>query len=567
MDDLIPIARKYALQNAVLHNGKADAGAAIGKMMSDHALRARSKEVIAAANNAVAEVNALTPEQQRAELEKSAPELLEKGKKKRDFSLIELPNAEQGKVVTRFPPEPNGYLHIGHAKAAIIDHEYARMYDGKLILRFDDTNPEKEDALFYEAQKKDLEWLGIKWDVEICTSQHIPKLYELAEQMIRQGDCYICECSQEDIGKGRYAGVPCKCREKTPEQNMMEWNELLHGKSESILRLKGDMKSQNTAMRDPTMFRVIEKPHPLLGAKYRLWPTYDFAGSIMDSISGVTHAFRTKEYELRDEVYFFVLDRLKLRKPALMEFARLAIEGMPVSKRLIKPLIDEKKVSGYDDPRLPTLRGLRRRGILPEAIKQFVLSQGKSKSESTITFDQVEAFNRKILDPVSRRAFFVPNPVMVAVGGAATCEVVLKYHPDANLGERAMHAGSTFYIPKSDADLLASGETFRLKDLYNVTVVSNGTGGIIAKFAGKELLPNTKKIQWVSDGFVEMEVLVPKQLYSGDHYNPDSIEIAHGCAEPSAASLKDGEIVQFERFGFVRIEHRDGKLAAVFTHK
>lgn len=567
MDDLISIARKYALQNALLHNGKAEAGAAIGKMMADPALRARAKEVVAAANAAVAQVNAITIEWQRAELEKVAPELLEKGKKKRVFSLLELPNAEQGKVVTRFPPEPNGYLHIGHAKAAIIDHEYARMYDGKMILRFDDTNPEKEDVLFYEEQKKDLEWLGIKWSVEICTSQYMPKLYELAEQMIRQGDCYVCGCSQEEIGKGRYNGIPCKCRDRSPDENMAEWKELVGRKSEKILRLKGDMKSQNTAMRDPTMFRVIEKPHPLLGTKYRLWPTYDFAGSIMDSISGVTHAFRTKEYELRDEVYFFVLDRLKLRKPTLMEFARLSIEGMPVSKRLIKPLIDEKKVSGYDDPRLPTLRGLRRRGILPEAIKQFVLSQGKSKSEATITLDQVEAFNRKVLDPISHRAFFVPEPVMVTVEGAEPADIKVNYHPDANLGERAMRAGSAFYIPKPDADLLTPGETFRLKDLYNVTVVSKGAAGIIAKFTGKDLLPNTKKIQWVSDGFVEMEVALPKLLYVNDSYNPDSIKMVHGYAEPSAAQLKDGEIVQFERFGFVRIERRNGKMAAIFAHK
>jgi glutamyl-tRNA synthetase len=441
------------------------------------------------------------------------------------------------------------------------------MYEGKLILRFDDTNPEKEHIEFYENQKKDLEWLGIKWDVEICTSQHMPKLYELAEQMIHQGDCYICNCPQEQIGKGRYEGIPCKCRDKTPEENMAEWKDHLNGSAESILRLKGDMKSQNTAMRDPTMFRVIEKEHPMQGKKYRFWPTYDFAGSIMDSISGVTHAFRTKEYELRDEVYFYVLDKLKLRKPTLMEFARLAIEGMPISKRLIKPLIDEKKVSGYDDPRLPTLRGLKRRGIVPEAIKQFVLSQGKSKSESTITFDQVEAFNRKTLDPISRRAFFVPNPVMVAVDGAENAEIKVKYHPEANLGERVMAAGNTFYIPKSDADALSPGETFRFKDLYNVTIVSKGPDGIIAKFAGKELLPNTKKVQWVSQGFVEMEISVPKLLYVNDSYNPESLESVRGYVEPSAINLPDGEILQFERFGFVRIERQNGKLAGIFTHK
>ena len=195
------------------------------------------------------------------------------------------------------------------------------------------------------------------------------------------------------------------------------WKELLSsGESKgAILRLCGDISSANTAMRDPTLFRVIDKEHPLQGDKYRVWPTYDFAGAVEDSISSVTHPFRTKEYELRDPVYFRILSLLNLRKPHLMEFARLSIVGMPVSKRKIKPLIENGLVTGYDDVRLPTLRGLQKRGIVPEAIKQFVFSQGISKVESNVTFGLVEAMNRKILDPKTKRYFFIPNPVKLVV--------------------------------------------------------------------------------------------------------------------------------------------------------
>lgn len=558
-------ARKYALQNAVIHNGKAESKAVIGKIMADPSMRQHVKEIVQIVDEIISEVNSLSLGQQRVELERIAPEMLEKEKKKKECVLPPL-DAEQGKVVTRFPPEPNGYLHIGHAKAAIIDHEYARIYDGKFVLRFDDTNPEAEKLEFYDAQREDLKWLGIKWDTDICTSQFLPELYRFAEQMIKQGDAYICKCSQDEIGKGRYEGKECECRKNAPAQNEREWNNIISGAGRGILRLKGDMKSQNTAMRDPTLFRLVEAPHPIFGTKYRFWPTYDFAGCIMDSISGVTHAFRTKEYELRDEVYFYILEKLGLRKPELREFARLSIEGAPVSKRLIKPLIDEGKVSGYDDPRLPTLRGLRRRGILPEAIRQFVLSQGKSKSEAIVSFELIEAFNRKMLDPVARRFFFVPDPLLLAVDGAEPCDARIRNHPDMDLGERTVHAGTTFYIPRADAEALNINEIFRLKELYNVRVISKGPDGAIAKFVGKEILPETKKIQWVSE-FIEMEIIVPKPLYINDRYNPESLQIIRGYAEPLVSDLKDGDIVQFERFGFVRIERRNGKISGILAHK
>ena len=569
MEDIERIARKYALQNAILHGGKANAKAVIGKIFTEKkSLKEKTKEVHDVAKKVTEEVNKLSQEEQFELLKEIAPELLIKEKKKKELTLPPLPDAEKGKVVTRFPPEPNGYLHIGHAKAAIIDYEYARMYDGAFILRFDDTNPENAAGEYYDAQKEDLKWLGITWDKEYCTSSNLPIHYKLAERLIKQNNAYVCQCNQETIRKNRFEGVACRCRENTSDENLSLWkkmhNEIHTG--EAILRLKGVLTSPNTAMRDPTLFRIIDAEHPIQGSRYRVWPTYDFAGAVEDSISGVTHPFRTKEYELRDECYFYLLDLLGLRKPHLMEFSRLSIEGMPVSKRKIKPLIEEGLVSGYDDFRLPTLRGLKRRGIIPEALRQFVLSQGISKVESVVTFDQVEAINRKVVDEKAKRFFFVPNPVEVTVKDAPREKKVLKLHPTIDLGTRMVETSNVFFIPKEDADKLKVGDVFRLKDLYNVKVTEKNRE-IKGGFMGKQLLPGTDKIQWVTEKCFCMTVYVPKPLFIKGEYNPSSLMEVEGYVEYAVQGLRHGEIVQFERFGFVRIERKGDKIIGIFAHK
>jgi len=563
------IARKYALQNAINFNGTANKKAVIGKVIAVFKNEGiLPNEVIPIVSKVVEDVNNVSLEKQIKELEETAPELLHKEKKERDFSLSKLPNAERGKVVTRFPPEPNGYLHIGHAKAAIVDYEYAKMYDGKFILRFDDTNPDNAEIEFYDVQKKDLGWLGIEWDEEYNTSDNLKTHYKLAEQLIDQGDAYICNCTSEEIKDGRFNSKSCKCRNSSPGESLDLWKELLSSDElkGAILRLKGDMKSVNTAMRDPTLFRVIDKEHPLQGKKYRVWPTYDFAGAIEDSLSGVTHPFRTKEYELRDPVYFHILSLLNLRKPYLMEFSRLSIEGMPVSKRKIKPLIDKGLVYGYDDIRLPTLRGLAKRGIVREAIKNFVFSQGISKVESTVDFSIVEAFNRKILDPKVKRYFFVADPVKLKVEGAPNKKISLKLHPTIDMGERIVSTGSDFFIQKEDIQNMNVGDIFRLKGLFNVKI-QNINNEIYGIFEGENLISESEKIQWTTNDYVEMKIYVPQSLFNKDVFNKKSLLELSGYAENSVLDLIDGEIIQFERVGFVRIERRDNKIVGFFAHK
>ncbi len=563
------IARKYALQNAVQFNGPANPKAVAGKVNAAFKNEDVSpKEIYQISGAACSEVNSIPLEKQILELQQIAPELLHKEKKERDFSLPKLPHAEKGKVVTRFPPEPNGYLHIGHAKAAIVDYEYAQIYDGKFILRFDDTNPEHAELEFYEVQKEDLRWLGIKWDREYHTSDNLKTHYKLAEQLINQGGAYICKCTPEVIKDGRFHSKACNCIKRGSDESLDIWKELLSsdGPKGAILRLKVDMKSANTAMRDPTLFRVIDKTHPLQGDKYRVWPTYDFAGAIEDSISGVTHPFRTKEYELRDPVYFHILSLLNLRKPHLMEFSRLSIEGMPVSKRKIKPLIEKGLVSGYDDIRLPTLRGLKRRGIVPEAIRQFVFSQGISKVESTVDFSVVEAFNRKILDPKVKRYFFVSDPVKLTVEDAPKRNITIKLHPTNDLGARRVETDSVFFVQKEDIQNMKTGDIFRLKSLYNVKIEDTGDEKS-GRFAGEELISDTAKIQWTTKDYIEMKIYVPRPLFNKDSYNQKSLAELHGYAEKAVSDISDGEIIQFERVGFVRIEKQQEKIVGYFTHK
>ena len=568
-DKIHQTARLYALQNAVQFTGKAHPKAVIGKVIAVCKKENISpKEIIPVVHKLVKEINSLSLEEQRRLLAKEAPELLHKEKQERDFSLPELEFAEPGKVITRFPPEPNGFLHIGHAKAAFIDYEYAKKYDGTFILRFDDTNPENAQSMFYDAQKEDLQWLGISWDKEYCTSSNLPTHYKLAEQLIEQGDAYLCRCAADDIKHGRYHAKACSCRDKSKGSMIDTWHEFINGGEEGgILRLKGDMQSVNTAMRDPTLFRVIDAEHPLQGTKYRVWPTYDFAGAVEDSISGVTHPFRTKEYELRDAVYFHLLSLLKLRKPHLMEFARLSIKGMPVSKRKIKPLIDQGIVSGYDDPRLPTLRGLQRRGIVPEAIKQFVIEQGLSKVESTVDFSVLEAVNRKHLDPQVKRFFFVPDPHKLEVTKAPKTTVDLPFHPTEKLGTRKVQTESTFYIPGDEATQFKKGDIFRLKELYNVTVLLTGKS-LKVQYAGKDILPNTKKLQWVTDNSIPFSILKPGLLFKGDTVDKESMQTITGRAEQAIQTVSPGEIIQFERVGFTRIETTDAnQQQGIFAHK
>lgn len=510
-----------------------------------------------------------------------------------DFQLPDLDDAVAGNVITRFPPEPNGYPHIGHAKAAVIDEEYAKKYDGKLILRYDDTNPLKEKIEYYDAIKAGLDWLGVKPQIIKHTSDDIEKLYEYARKLIQKNFAYVCSCAPEVIKKNRINSVTCDCVSNSIEQNLKLFNEMVKGDhkrgvnnnantnvvaSSSILRYRGNMSSLNTAMRDPTLFRIIKDgDHPKVGAKYSLWPTYDFAAPIEDSLDGVTHAMRTKEYELRNELYYSILDNLNLPKPRLIEFSRLEFEGIPVSKRKITPLIEQGIIQRWDDPRLPTLMGLKRRGILPEAIRKFVMSLSITLSETKPSIEILESFNRKLLDPISPRLFFVKDPVRLCINSLDIKTVEIKNHPTADMGKRKVSVENIIYISNDDAIRIKTGDTLRLMDLCNIEILSIKAAGderigdksndcfIHALNKGDEMNHKIPKIQWVSENDkVEYNILKPLPLYSGESFNEKSLITDKGYAESFVSTLPIGAQFQFVRYGFCKV---DDKSTAIFTHR
>jgi glutamyl-tRNA synthetase len=496
------------------------------------------------------------------------------------FELPPLIEANYGNVITRFPPEPNGYPHIGHAKAAIIDEEYAKKYGGKLILRFDDTNPAKEKLEYYKAISEGLEWLKIKPDIVKNTSDDIEVLYDYGRKLVQKNRAYICECNSELIKINRSNGISCNCRINDIDTNLNKFENMIVGKyqqNDCIVRYRGDMTSLNTAMRDPTLFRIIKEIHPRVADKYSLWPTYDFAAPIEDSLDGVTHAFRTKEYELRNELYFAILSDLGLNEPKLIEFSRLEFEGIPVSKRKITPLIENGVIQRWDDPRLPTLLGLRRRGILPEAIRKFVLSLSITLSETKPSIEILESFNRKILDSTSLRLFFVKDPVEIHLDRLDFDFIEIKNHPNLEMGKRRIEVEKIIYISNDDAIKLKIGDSVRLMDLCNIEIMNididvsdkseneKGRKRIIAKNIGNEISHNVQKIQWVSKrDSMEFKILKPMPLYKDDCYNENNLIIDKGLAELFISKLKVGTIIQFVRYGFCRI---DDASTAIFTHR
>ena len=568
-DDLKKEIRKIALQNAVEHNGKTKDKVVLSKSLGTiPELKNNVKEVIPEIASIVSQVNGMSIEEQKTEIQNNFPEILDvkENVKEERVGLPPLEGAEQGKVVTRFTPAPNGYPHIGHAKAAIISEEYAKMYGGKLVLRYDDTNPEDTRLEYWAAIKVGLDWLGIEFDEIKNTSDDIGLLYDKCVEMIKKNYAYVCTCKRDTISKNRKEMVSCECSMGDVKQNEERWERMFkkYKPGEAIVRFRGDMESKNTVMRDPVLFRINDARHAQLAEEHRVWPSYDIAVAVEDSTDGITHALRSKEYELRNELYHAILDALDMRHPKMLEFSRLEFKGMPVSKRILRPLIDEGKVSSYDDPRLPTLAALERRGITPEAIRKFTLSLSLTKADTLAPFDSLEAFNRKIVDENSIRLFMVKDPKTLTIRNLPNSTVELPNHPSNKMGTRKVMVEDSVFLSSDDVKSLKIGDQLRLMGLGNVKITSVNSE-ITGEFTGDERDVNFMKLQWVSQKNAhELKILIPQRLFVDDKFNEESLEEIHVYVEPHYLELRNGEEIQFVRFGYCR---KDSSKQAIFTHK
>ena len=546
---------RAAIANASRHEGRAEVGAVIGRVLAEFPeLRSEAGLVSKEAAAVVRRVNALTADEQARLLEKH-PEDGDSVRHEGRTGLPPLPNAVKGRTGFRLPPEPSGYMTVGHAMAFTINYLYKEQYDGELWLRFEDTNPRKVQPQFYEIFRKGIGWLGIECDHEKNVSDDMELFYENGKKLVELGVAYACSCDEAKVKRLRFDGVACEHRDNPVEVNLRIWDELLakkHKEGSYVIRFKGDMQSQNYSLRDTNIFRVIDHPHPLTGAKYNFWPTYDLAVAVEDQVCGITHVLRSSEF--RNELQQLIRDALKFRHLEVIQFSRFNFKGTPVAKRLLRPLVEKGLVAGWDDPRMPTVEGLRRRGIIPQAVRDFTLQVGYTKTEHEYDWSMLLSLNRKLLDPVSRRVFFVPDPTELVVDGAPERKVTIPYHPQNDMGSRSIETDGEFFVSSGDLKAAAKGSVFRLMDLYNVELTSNGQKAR-AKYVGDEVLPNSRKFQWVTRSHSEVRVTVPGLLFlDGDVFDKDSLKEVKGFAEESASGIRIGEIVQFPRFGFCRLD-------------
>jgi glutamyl-tRNA synthetase len=566
-EDDVKTIEKFAFQNAVKYGQTPQVGAVMGKVMGSCAhLRPHSKDVAAAVQKAVEEVAAGNPEQWQARLEELAPELIEElnTKKEPDKGLKTLDVKEGQNVVMRFAPNPNGPATLGSARGIVINSEYVKKYGGTFIIRFDDTDPQTKRPMpeAYEWYLDDCQWLGAKPHRVVIASDRMPIYYEYAEKLIDMGKAYVCFCTGEDFKKYKDSSTPCPHRDLPPTEHLEHWHNMLEGRYEeksAVLRIKTDIHHKDPALRDFGAFRIVKTPHPRkeIGNKYVVWPLLDFEGAIEDHELGMTHIIRGKDLMDSEKRQTYIYDYFGWTYPKTTHWGRVKMhEFGKFSTSSLRKAIEEGVYSGWDDPRLPTLRALRRRGILPEAVRKFMVEMGVGETDVSISMDSLYAENRKLIDPVANRYFFVPDPVEMQIEGSKPCLATLRLHPMEDRGFRRIEVGSKVYVSGKDAESLKIGDKVRLKDLFNVEIIS--TSPLVVKHIGDSVEDIKKSripiIQWVGEKFLLVEVR-----------SPDGI--INGFGEPDIAT-QVGKIVQFERFGFCRIESAEKKNVVVyFAHK
>lgn len=546
---------KYALQNAVKFKGKAQVGAIIGKIFAEKPeLKKDAKKVSNAIQDVLKEINKLSLEEQQNQLEKLAPELLEK-KESEDRDIFTFLNPENKKLNTAFPPGPEKFPHIGHAKACFLNYLLAKKTGGKFVLRFEDTNPKTAKKEYYEAMINDFKWLGIKWDELVYASDHLELFYEKCEFLIKKGLAYIDKSSQTLVKKSREKGIPTKYRDNSSEENLKLWEEMKkYEPGKAIVRLKIDLEHDNTTLRDPTIFRIIEDKHPRQDKKYRIWPNYDFQNAIMDSFSDIDLRVRSKEFELRTELQRWIQEKLEIKVIKTYEFGRFNLKGVASSGRLIREIV-KKSIYGWDDPSLTTITALRRRGFLPEAIKNFVISTGISKAESTLTWDDLIMHNKRLLDDTAKRYSAIFDPVELEIDNVPEMRVELHLNPNTKKGGRKFQVNNKFILSKNDVGNMKQGELIRLMDCVNIYKEKSKVCFDSVKFEdfkgkGKQV------INWLSGkDNVKVEVLKPDKT------------VVKGVAENNIKDLKVGETIQFTRFGFCRLDKIEkGKYLFWYAH-
>ncbi len=533
------LLRKYVLDNAVRYQGQPHADSVIGKLVMDNPeYKENIKEVRPEVEKIVKEIDKMELDEQKEELDELGGSI--EREKENEKDMIPLLKVKHDFVV-RFAPNPNGPMHLGHARQAVVNWIYRNIYKGTYILRFDDTDPKNKapDKKAYKWIKEDLEWFGIKPNKVYYSSKRLNIYYKYFRKLIEMGKAYVCICDPKEFKKLRENEKPCPCREMTKKTHLNRWEKMLNHEfkeGEAVGRMKTDLKDKHFSVRDWPAFRIIDKPqHPLVKGKY-VWPLLDFASAIDDHLMGVTHVIRGVDLQLSKNKQMYLYSYFRWKYPIIKLQGKINYSETKLSISEIRQGINEGKYTGFDDVRLPTIRALKRRGFFPTAIYDMINEIGPKIRDITVKPEYLSSFNRKLLDPLANRYFFVRDPVEIKIKNPpADKSVKLPVHPDySDRGEREIKIGKTFFISKEDF-MNYKSKIVRLIGLYNIRLDRN------SQFLGKQMLPYPK-IHWAPQNHVNMKILMPDN------------SLARGVAEKNLTNLKRGERIQLQRFGFVYLD-------------
>jgi len=578
-DDVVQLIRKHALINAYEHGGRAAQGPVLGKVIAVRPdLRSQAKALAKLVEDIINEVNRMGIEEIKREVEEKYPEAITKRREVEEKALPPLPNADKYEVIiTRFAPNPDAPLHLGSLRPLILSYEYAKMYKGRFILRFDDTDPKTKRPLpeAYNWIIEDMEWLGVKPDQVVYQSDRLEVYYDVCKELLKRGGAYVCTCDQELFRSLRDSGKPCPCRGLGPEEHLERFEDMLslkYGEKEAVVRIKTDLGHPDVSVRDWVAFRVIDvkkNPHPRVRDKYFVWPTYNFASAVDDYKLNVSHILRAKEHITNTIKQRYVFDHMGWKFPETIHFGRLKLTGIILSKSQISKGIAKGEFLWWDDPRLGTIMAIRKRGILPETLREIILHVGIKSSEASLSWENIYSVNRKHLDPKADRYFCVLEPIKLVIKGVPTSFVARpQFHPDfpergcREIEVRSVEGEVEVYISKRDVELLKRNQLVRLMSLFNIQFeeVEGNTAHALYKGESVEEVLHLKApiIQWVPvDDNVEVEVVMP------------DASKAVGVGEKSLERLSEGSIVQLVRIGFARLDHKDVKtrrLVFYFAH-
>lgn len=550
----------YALQNAVKHNSAPKSGAVIGTVLGKHPeFRSRVKEIGPLAGKVVAKVAAMGGPERKSLLEEIAPELLDELTETREHSreLPALLGAENG-VVMRFAPNPSGPLHLGHARASILNDYYVRRYGGRYVLRIEDTDPRRVDPEAYEMVLEDIEWLGLGITDIVYQSDRLEVYYDWCRKLIELGGAYVCVCEAERFRDLKLKKKACPCRDRPVEENLELWQRMLDGEfyeGDATVRVKTDLDHPDPAMRDYSAMRIVNTPiHPRVDAT--VFPLMNFSVAVDDHLLGITHVIRGKDHIANTGRQRYIFDYFGWKPPVYYHYGRMGISGVVLSTSSMREGIRSGVYTGWDDVHLGTLRAIARRGIEPEAVRNAMVDIGIGETDISFSWENLYSRNKELVDPKANRYFFVPDPVEVVVEGAPRHEAHAALHPnDPSRGVRTLVTAGAVLLPKADIE---GRSMVRLKDLYNVRIAWDGDLPRVS-YAGESLEDARREkapiIQWLP-----VDAKLPCTLHTQD----GDVE---GFCEPLVAGEVES-VVQFERVGFARVDSvTDGRVDAFLAHR